>query len=54
MAGKLLVEVNFPEDMSIIESKMAEVLADIVVKKYGPDKCKRIADEMQKRIQKDM
>ncbi|WP_194190414.1 hypothetical protein [Clostridium chrysemydis] len=52
MAGKLLVEVNFPKDMTIIESKIAEILAQIISKKYGPDKCIMIVDEMQKELNK--
>ncbi|MDQ0149151.1 hypothetical protein ACFO6R_06065 [Eubacterium multiforme] len=51
MSKEMEVELNFPKDMKIIERKMAEVLADIVVKRYGPEKSAQIAKELKKRLE---
>jgi hypothetical protein len=50
MVGDMKVELNFPEDMTIIERKLGEILAEIVIKKYGPEKSKMIAQELEKRL----
>lgn len=54
MKGETKVELNFPKDMHIIERKMAEVLANIISKRYGPEGSMRIAREVEKRLKDEM
>lgn len=53
MAGEMKVELNFPEDMTIIEHKLGETLAEIISKKYGPEKSRIIANELEKRLKEE-
>lgn len=51
MAKKIYeVELNFPKDMDKLESKLSEVLADIVYKRLGPEGSMRIVEELEKRL----
>lgn len=43
------VELNFPKDMSILEKKLADVLADIVIKRIGGERSMQLINELENR-----
>lgn len=55
MAKKIYeVELNFPKDMDKLEKQMANTLADIVYKKFGPEGSMRIVKGLEKRLTNDV
>lgn len=46
--NETIVEINFPGGKEVVEEKMAEVLAEIILKKYGSEKARLIANELEK------